>query len=70
MSRTIYALAKEAGVNPQSLYMQARTIGANGKPYLIASRRKCDACGHTAWMVDDDEAERYLKRRAARLASQ
>jgi hypothetical protein len=59
---SVYALAKKAGVNPQSLYTLAK-LG-----YLKAERSTCDSCGHTAWRVSEQEAARYLKARADRLA--
>ena len=61
---SVYALAKKAGVNPQSLYTLAK-LG-----YLKAEKSECASCGHTAWRVDETEAARYLKARAERLAKQ
>jgi hypothetical protein len=63
-SISVYALAKAAGVNPQSLYTLAK-LG-----YLKAEKSECGSCGHTAWRVSAAEAKRYLEKRAARQASQ
>ena len=59
---SIYRLAKDAGVQPQSLYTQAK-LGN-----LKAQRTTCDHCGHTAWTVTQEVATEYLTKRAARLA--
>lgn len=57
---SIYRLAKVAGVQPQSLYTQAKL----GK--LPARQTTCDQCGHSAWTVSESDAAAYLKRRAER----
>ena len=59
---SVYALAKRAGVQPQSLYTLAK-LG-----YLKAEKSECDSCGHTAWRVSEDEAQRYLTKRANKQA--
>jgi hypothetical protein len=61
---SIYRLAKTAGVQPQSLYTQAK-LGA-----LPARKTTCDHCGHTAWTVTESDAAAYLKKRADRQAAQ
>jgi predicted site-specific integrase-resolvase len=61
-SMSVYALAKRAGVNPQSLYTLAK-LG-----YLKAEKSECGECGHVAWRVSEEEASRYLAKRAARAA--
>jgi hypothetical protein len=63
MSITIYALAKKAGVVPQSLYTLAR-LG-----YLAAEQTECGDCGHKAWRVSDEVASEYLAKRAAKEAA-
>jgi ferredoxin-like protein FixX len=60
---SVYALAKANGVTPQSLYTLAK-LG-----YLKATKRTCKECGHTSWVVDDEEVERYSKKHAAKVAS-
>lgn len=61
---SIYRLAKTAGVQPQSLYTQAK-LGN-----LAAEKTTCDHCGHTAWTVTESVAAEYLKKRADRQAKQ
>lgn len=59
---SIYRLAKTAGVQPQSLYTQAK-LGN-----LKAEKTTCDHCGHTAWTVTEAVAAEYLTKRQERLA--
>ena len=60
---SVYALAKAAGVTPQSLYTQAK-LG-----YLKAEQTTCGSCGHRAWTVSQEVAEAYLAKRAAKQAA-
>jgi hypothetical protein len=60
---SIYRLAKTAGVQPQSLYTQAK-LGN-----LKAEKTTCDHCGHTAWSVTEQVAAEYLQKRADRQAN-
>jgi hypothetical protein len=65
---TLYALAKKAGIaNPQHLY----NLFKSGS--IKAERVTCEGqfeegCGHTAIIVSDEEANRYLEKRAERQA--
>jgi ribosomal protein S27AE len=60
---TLYELAKRANIKqPQHLYNMYR-MG-----YIKAERKECPSCGHTALVVSDEEANRYLRERAERQA--